>query len=199
MRSSWRALYECMLHCVAVCRSAPVLQQREEEAQVAVAEGGLDGHQLGQRQQRRRPQVRMRRHQRAADSIRTTTSHIVICCTVQDCVRAPPFGCCRAAQYHVARLPSVIPDTACTASTSCRRIKLHVVVAGLWCAWRHTLFGAPMHSVATPHDIDLPCICRLPGEIICADPPAATGSGDEGHVAAQGAARSLTTWPRKPN
>ena len=41
---------------VVVLRALPVLQQGEDELQVRVTEGGVQAHQLAQRQQRRRAQ-----------------------------------------------------------------------------------------------------------------------------------------------
>ena len=44
------------LHCDVVGSASPVVEQGEDELQVGVAEGGVQAHQLAQRQQRGRAQ-----------------------------------------------------------------------------------------------------------------------------------------------
>ena len=53
----------------------PVLKQREEQLQVGIAEGGIDGHKLGEGQQRRGPQRLMRPPQLPGGNTGQTRTH----------------------------------------------------------------------------------------------------------------------------
>ena len=94
---------------IMVLRALPVLEQSEDELQVRVAEGGVQAHQLAQRQQRRRAQRGADIAQAPAQAISPSSS----------------CDCCRNILHVMQGLPcpTALKSLSCGGSTSFFRLQ----------------------------------------------------------------------------